>query len=696
MPFSSLKFLHRSVKRTARRKRLEELLLLAVRVGLILLLALALSRPFLGGAGAAGGGSRTSAVIVLDDSGSMSCEHNRKTRFSRAKAAADRLLAGLKQGDSMFLRFASGRRLEKYRALEDYGQLTSDRAYIIEELVKARCTFARGNLAAQIAESVEVLARQSDPNRELYVVTDLQRSSLRGLSARLARLSDRSVSVVFVDVSDPDFQSAAVTDVVVRSRTRAAGEPATVQAQVRNASAGSARLEASLFLGGMQVGSRRLEVESGSSASISFPCHLGSAGVHHGRVEIGGDSMSFDNVRHFRTEVLSRVRVLVIAGNGAGASPDAPRPGSFFLLRALDPLDGRGLISPQAVAPAAAAVNFDDYAAVLLSDLARVPRKLGTALRDYVAAGGGLVVFPPPTADAESYRAAFADPGDGSGPLLAADLGAPLAVPEDGGDGLAVTGLDFTHPVMLPFKGPARAGFRQVRVRAGLRLAVPEDSRDPELMTLEGALPFLVARDFGRGRTYLFASPADAGSSSLPLQNVFVPLLHSLVYDLAELGERRGEYAVGASAVLRFPGRTGRLKVRLKGPDGRSVELETSGPQNDNSCTWGPLEDPGVYRYTVLPDGPEGSFVVNPDPLESDLDLAGRAEIRRLFAGFRHVAVCGGPEEVDRTVAEVRQGRDLSGTFLALILALAVFECFFANYMTGMKRAAAGPAGSAP
>ncbi len=703
VPFSSLKFLHRSVKRTAHRKRLEELLLLLLRVALIALLALALARPFLGAAGKPGSSAYTSMVLVLDDSGSMTCQHNKTPRFDRAKAAADKLCAGLVQGDAVFLRLASGRRLEKYRGEEDYGKLTSNRAYIIEELLASQCTYARGDLAGEIAGGLEKLARRTDPNRELYVLSDMQRTTLRGLAARLAKIDDQRISVVFVDVSDPDYRNAAVTDLAVRSRTRAAGEPVAVQAQVRNTSEKSMEVVAALYVGregdAQRISEQRLKLEPGATHSLSFTCRLAGSGVHTGWVEVSSsaDSMSFDNQRFFRTEMFRRVPVLLIEKPAAGGR----RPGSFYILRALDPSGGSGLIAPRLAGPGEAAkLPLDNYGAVILSGLSEIPEELGAALREYVAGGGGLIVFPSTRAAAGSYAAGFGDHGDGRGPLLAAALGAPLKVPPPTGggesEGLAVAGLDYTHPVLLPFKGLARGGFRQVRVRAGLQLELPEKSRDREMITLAGARPFLVAREFGRGRSYLFASPADAASSSLPLSNAFLPLLYRMVYDLAELGERRGEHLVGGQAVLPFPEKAGKLKVQVTspGPGARTVELETSGTGR-NSCTYGPLAEPGLYQYEVLPGGARNSFAVNPDPRESELEPVSREELEKLFAGFRHVEFADGAEGLDKVTARIRGGSDLSGTILALLLALAVFECFFANYMTGSRKAGAAGAADA-
>jgi hypothetical protein len=692
MPFSSLKFLKTSLKRTAHRKRLQELLLLAVRVALILGLTLALARPFLGSTGAPGSRSHASAILVLDDSGSMSCEHNGVSRFARGKAAADRILRGLGPGDAAALRLACRKTSDRA------GTPTTDRAAVVDELTRADCTAARGDLAGQIAGALEDLGGRSDPDREVFVITDLQRTALAGLAARIARAGDRRISVVLVDVSDLDYRNAAVTELAVRSRTRAAGEPVTIQAQVRNLSAKSLAVAAALHADGQKVAEDHLDLEPGAAATASFPCVLAGAGAHWGAVELSADSLAFDNRRFFHTELFRRVPVLLVEPRPA--SPPAPgaNPGSFYLLAALDPFGAAGegkslleprLVTPEGVLPAALA----NHGALILSGLARVPPGLGQAVRDYVASGGGVIVFPAADADPASYAAAFGDRGDGLGPLLPARLGPPLEVPKAKGqeepEGLEVAGADFTHPVLLPFKGlPRAAGFGALRVFAGRQLEVPEKSGAQELITLKGARPYLVAGSFGRGRAYLFACAADSAGSTLPIQKSFLPLLHGMVYDLAEVRERRAEYQVGGSAVLAFPEVQGTLTVRVTSPGDKVAEGRTEG--RDNAFVYGPLDELGVYRYKAAPGDREGSFVVNPDPAESDLATLSRPELEKAFQGFRNVIFCPGTDGLDRAVARIREGRDLSGPILALVLALAVFECFFANWLMPARRAAAG------
>src|SRR2546423_1551759 len=72
VPWAAMKFLLASIEQTSRRLRFQELLLLALRVAMLLLLALTLARPTFSGAGR--GGDAVDVVILLDTSMSMTAK----------------------------------------------------------------------------------------------------------------------------------------------------------------------------------------------------------------------------------------------------------------------------------------------------------------------------------------------------------------------------------------------------------------------------------------------------------------------------------------------------------------------------------------------------------------------------------------------------------------------------------------------
>src|SRR5262245_5413938 len=80
--FSTLRFLRISVQRTRRRKYVEDMSLLVMRVAVLLLIAGGLARPALSSLAALWGMRQTSAIaIVLDNSASMAITDAGRPRF---------------------------------------------------------------------------------------------------------------------------------------------------------------------------------------------------------------------------------------------------------------------------------------------------------------------------------------------------------------------------------------------------------------------------------------------------------------------------------------------------------------------------------------------------------------------------------------------------------------------------------------
>src|SRR5438045_1851221 len=71
VPWAAMKFLLTSVEQTSRRLRFQELLLLAARTVLLLLLALALARPSTVARSGSADGDAVDAVLLIDVSTSM-------------------------------------------------------------------------------------------------------------------------------------------------------------------------------------------------------------------------------------------------------------------------------------------------------------------------------------------------------------------------------------------------------------------------------------------------------------------------------------------------------------------------------------------------------------------------------------------------------------------------------------------------
>jgi len=711
LPFPSLKFLRTTTRRTAHRRRLQELLLLAIRMALVTLLALALARPFLRAPSAASGSSSTSVALVLDDSYSMAARVGRTSAWARAKRAAGHMLDRLGSGAFRGLFLASG------EAGSGAGLLTSDAAAVGEGVHAAEVGDLAGDLAEAIRRAHAAFEENDDADREIVVLTDFARVALPDLRAAAAALEDKRFHVIFIDCAPSgSAPNAGVTGVAVATRARAVGGPVRIECVVRNWSDAAMNETLTLHLDGRKVESRTLELAPDSAVELAFTHPLPGTGTHTGFFEIGEDALAADNRRYFQIEVAERTPVAVV---GPEASAGAARTSAHFVARALDPAGALGADDAASGGPVEVrAVGADELAhldlssvrAVFLCDLVRPSKADAARLARFAEAGGGLFIIPPPDADPKVYADAFGVGGEGE--ILPARLAARL----EAGEGLGVRDAEASHPLLAPFRGAEAALFESVRVRTGWRIEIPHGSEAAAVLTLENGYPLLAARRFGRGEVCLLACAIRPGETNLPGRaEVLVPLLHSAVHALAENAQRAREFRAGDRLRLALPAAgTGHAAapVPVEITDTRGVVKEftvpppaaaAAGAGEPRVLEGDVAREAGIYRFAVKAPGGStgagagtGAFAVNVDPEEADPARLSNAEVRAAFDGFLSIQVVPAEEPaIDRAVARVRTGAELTQGALTAVLALLIFECFFANLIMPGTRGRASEEGGA-
>src|SRR3989338_3499454 len=129
--FAAIDFILRSQKRIEARLKLQHLLLLLLRAGVILLIVLALAKPLLQESGLALApiGASSSNVFIIDNSFSMNYQTVESTLLAQAKARARELIASLSPSDEGYVLAT-----HPPAGLSATGGLTSDMARLLESL----------------------------------------------------------------------------------------------------------------------------------------------------------------------------------------------------------------------------------------------------------------------------------------------------------------------------------------------------------------------------------------------------------------------------------------------------------------------------------------------------------------------------------------------------------------------------------
>jgi hypothetical protein len=249
MPWAAMRFVQAAWKRTRRRSRLEDLLLLLLRMAAVALLALAVARPFAGRSSPLAGltDSRRDLVLALDGSASTGWRGSAQSVFEqileRARAHLNDLDGG--RGDRVRLFLCGAHpRLLSWRTPEEALELLSTLSEPTDEALDLPATLAA--LRELASEDARANGRSA---LELRLLTDLQRHSFdpppqtaegsaTGPSAieELDKLRELGGRVLVEDLGPAEAQpeNVAVTDVELSDERVALDVPSEVLVRVQN------------------------------------------------------------------------------------------------------------------------------------------------------------------------------------------------------------------------------------------------------------------------------------------------------------------------------------------------------------------------------------------------------------------------------------------------------------------------------
>jgi hypothetical protein len=679
MPFSTLRFLRLVDQRVARRQRLKELLLLALRVLLLAALIGALYRPMLRSATFRGTNIPTTAAIVLDNTYSMRAAALGALRFDEARRAGIEILGALQRGDDALV--------VPIDTAGDAPDPTTGLAALRDELSAAECGYGTGEAAPAVTRAIEGLTRSTNPRKELYIVSDFQKLSWTDAVAETAGALPPGVPVFLVGVGGDVEDNLAVTDARLGLDVQVAGAASVVFCEVANLAREDAERKIALLVDGEKVAEQEIAVPAGERLAVTFTHVFTRTGLMEGEVRLDPDSLAADDARFFVINVRESLPVLLVDGD-----PSTVRhlDETFFLEVALKaPAPGGRKLSPidihTTTAAELATLRLEDYACVVLANVPRVSGLLADRLRRYVEAGGGLLLFAGNRVDPASWNTALCPVGEA--PLMPALLGAVVEAGEEEPEGFVVESIAEEHPV---FRSIA-AGLDMGAARVERFLATtPHAGRSPAvpLVTLDAG-PLLLESRAGAGRVVLCTSTADLDWNNMPARRFFLPLVHQLVYHASGAAWQSESTPVGSPLVVPLPVADGPVEVRFFGPDtpanGEPSAVVTSAVADGaNRAVLERAPTPGVYR-ALYGDGDGGPgqtrlFAVNVDVRESDLSALQPADAREMF-GKSVAHIVEDPAGIAGVVRREREGLPLWDDLFALAVILVVMESIVGNVL---------------
>jgi Aerotolerance regulator N-terminal/von Willebrand factor type A domain len=614
--FSSLMFFERRVQSSVRHRRLRYLILLALRIGLLVLLALAFANPFVNRISAMAG-RRKLTLITIDRSFSMRAGD----RMLAAKAAAHAVVDGL-HGQDLAQIAAMDSHLETQTGYESDKNLlnaaidsitASDHASSYGEFARALRVIDQGSTGLRLdVHFISDMQQTSMPSdfRDLQLGPHTALQLHTGGASKIPNWAVENVTVA-AQVYDP--KQTRLTATVAGWQTPAV----------------SRRID--LVLNSKVIASKQVSVPANGRAQAEFLGFDVPYGASRGEVRMESqDGLPADDSYPFSILRADPRPVLFLYAGGRSRE-------AFYYKSALESSTSTGLVVQSAPAEQAANLDLSKYAYLVLSDVTDLD------LNAYLTKGGAALILLGP----DSAR-----------------LGKVTLTGDSVSSDRTTQGAGYVDEQSAALAGAGK--FQNVQFFQSLRL-MPKPAARIIAKLADGA-PLLVEERLGEGRVLIFAGMLDNTTTDFPLHASFLPFVVQSGHYLAGAEEKQSSVVAGSPVVLRRS-RDQTTAADVVSPDGKHA-LSLSDASNALGFQ---LDNDGFYEVQSA-DGRRSLFAVHADRRESDLTTL-PPETLVLWRNTGNAAAAGDGATLQRQTVPYSLWRYL----LILVLIGALVESLFAS-----------------
>ncbi len=680
--FSTLAFLKELQKSQMRRLKLRQILLLILRTLVIASLVLAFARPALRGTafGGIGTQAKTTVVLMLDDSFSMAAMEEKGSLINQAKASALEILTAIKEGDEVyFQKFSEG------NPGNNSESPTHDLAAVRLAVEETRISMSRHSLGELLQRARAALRQSTNLNKEIYLVTDLQKTNFATESRQSFLKSsdspqpavDRGTRVFLVPVGAGTFSNVCVDSVELKSKILESSRPVLFQVRLQNYGTSDLRnYTSSLYFDGTRVMQRSVDLPAGAVINLDFSAVPKRGGYISGYVQTEPDVIDPDNVRYFTLFVPEKIAVLFVTESQADVA--------YLNLALTADERSKGSVSIETVHPSkllmTALPRFD---VLIVANTSSLTTAEAERLRQYVSTGGGMILFPGDKVQLDNYNEVFCRAFQLS-PFSLKSVGELK-----GGSFLSFESADLKHPLfsgMFDEKVSGRRGTRRAlespEIHSTLEHLPGRSGRS--IIKLSDGTSFLTEYTIGLGKLLVFTVPATPTWSNFPLKGLFAPLVRRSVAYLAAPAEEPPMGYSGIPLTVSLPAKRIQgvpdVSIRHRSPDGEEEMLqprEVQGRTGEKLFVIRNTKAAGIHEL-LQGDRLQIAFAVNVDPKESDLRRLKPEEARRWLEkqGFSldRIQVLEQVQPLEARVLQARFGVELWKYFLLLAVFCAVVE----------------------
>ena len=656
--FSTLAFLKELQKTKIKRIKLKQWLLLLLRIAIISFLVAAFARPTVknfsvGNSSAA----KTTAVIILDNTFSMSVVAENGSYLNLAKRIAKNLLNNFQEGDEIAVISAGGLNAETAGPTTNFRQ-------VLQSIDDLQLSSISATLNEAVIRTSQIIYQSKNFNKEVYIFTDLQRSRIYNTPkdlTDLSRLFGDNTRIFLVDAGGKETVNLGVESMNSNNQILDNGKTVSFKAEIKNYSLQPVKNSvASLLVNGIRSAQQSINLAGGEAKEFTFETTLKDTGLVEFTAELEDDEILRDNKRYFSAYVSDRISLLMPADN-----EDDTKYIRYAVDDPLNRIKIRSVSSSQL-----REVKLKNYDAVIL--LGTEKNSDWNNLIDYVNSGGKVIVMPGSESTLLNYQK-FCSALKIPAPAVAVGKidSAESSVQFDKIDLQNTLFADLfennkQHPVVSP---DIYYYFKNLPGGEGKTLiSMPDNSA------------FLSEYQKGKGKILLFNSAPVLGWNDFPLKGLFAPLMNKLIlYSASKVKEDTG-YLAGQEIYADISNHSIPQIVAQKPGGGREF-INADSLTNKNYLPYSNTDETGTYKFysggKML-----DYFSVNHDPRESDperfTDSVFKDYLKQIGFGGKLITLSA-KDNIANEIYQSRFGTEFWRYLLIAVLLLALIESFVAR-----------------
>ena len=497
LEFSSIKHIQALEKKNIKKIKIIQWILILLRMGIIAALILMLSGPlFVNESIWIPSEEESVAVIIIDNSASMSVTNNQQSFLDQSKKKIPEILSSF--GGLVNLNvFKTTPPNEIYSGIVEKGMNLQYQNWQIAE------SYGKDNLWT-LVDSLLSSIDSSLPNKECFILSDFQ-------SIPPKNFKDKYTDWKFYALTSNELSNnVGIKNISSINQIKTPNDLLRLNTNIENMGKNEIRsLPVELYLNNERVGQIVSNFKTKTSKDFSFQVYPGKSGVIKGKIEIPPDDFILDNKQTFELNIPEQISCKVIANSENGL---------FIIKTALQSINGGAefLDLELKLKDEIETIYLEETDVLILEDPLIIKPSAIESIKRFLNKGGNILWFAGQNFENINKQV--------SNNLLLPDYKNKIYL--DNESYLTVKVVDRKNPLLQDFNIrnlesslPKIFTYNSVNLKKGHYSILDLNNNDP----------FLVNIPFYSSQIYFFTSPLDLKWNDFAIKGLLIPLIHRLL-----------------------------------------------------------------------------------------------------------------------------------------------------------------------